>query len=161
MAKNITVPIPEGDVLLLRLAREIAMDQYDLETILAKNEITPAKFRQIGKNPRFIKYLSDEIVNWNSATNTSERVKIKSAAMIEEWLPEAFKQMHNVDAPLLHRNDLVKLVSSLAGMGRSAEVAGGGGERFSVTINLGADQQLKFNKEVTSKVIEGELNDAN
>ena len=31
------------------------------------------------------------------------------------------------------------------------------GERFSVTINLGADASLKFEKQVTSKVIEGEL----
>ncbi len=67
--------------------------------------------------------------------------------------------MHNQDATLLHKNDLVKLVASLGGMGKGSEVNAGSGERFSVTINLGSDQKLNFDKQVTSKVIEGTKND--
>lgn len=161
MAKKITLPQLYGDVLLLRLAREIAMEQHELDMILERNGVTPKQFQAIMKLDRFQKLLSDEITNWNSATNTTERVKIKAAAMIEEWLPEAFGQLHNEQAPLLHRTDLAKLVARLGGMEKSNLDMSAGGERFSVTINLGADQQLNFQKELPQKVIEGEVNDAN
>jgi hypothetical protein len=38
-----------------------------------------------------------------------------------------------------------------------ADLLGGGGERFSITINLGADSKLQFQKELPAKVIEGAL----
>jgi hypothetical protein len=66
--------------------------------------------------------------------------------------------MHNQDAPLLHRNDLAKLMTKLGGMDRSGVGVDGssGGERFHVTINLGADAKLTYDKTLPSKVIEHE-----
>ncbi len=159
MAKKLELPKLEGDLLMLRIARQLAMDQHPLEKILEMEGVDFRDFKRMERMPRFQQYLQDEIKNWNSATNTSERVKIKAAAMIEEWLPEAFAQMHNESAPLLHRTDLSKLVARLGGMDKGDMAVGAGGERFSVTINLGSDQKLNFNKEVPSKVIEGTVND--
>jgi hypothetical protein len=157
---KITLPKLEGDLLTIRLVREIAIDQHDLETILERNGVTPRQFQRIRNTDRFKSLLAQEIASWNSAANTPERVKIKSAAMIEEWLPEAFAQMHNGDASLLHRTNLAQLVSSLAGMGKSEVGVGSSGERFSITINMGGDAKLKFDKEtLPAKVIEGTVND--
>lgn len=155
---KISLPKLEGDLLMLRLAREIAIDQYDLDTILERNLVNARDFNRIEKDPRFQKYLQDEIVAWNSATNTTERVKLKAAAMVEEWLPEAFKQLHNDQQPLLHRNDLAKVIKDLGGMGKGGSDMASVGERFSVTINLGSDQKISFQKEVPSKVIEHDEN---
>ncbi len=161
MAKEITLPNLQGDLLMVRLARAIAQDIIELEKILEVNKVSQETWDIIERHPRFQKYLQDAIVEWNAAENAPERVKIKAAAAIEEWLPEGFSQMHNQDAPLLHRNDLAKLMAKLGGMDRSGVgIEGGGGERFSVTINLGADSKLTYNKELPAKVIDHEVSDA-
>lgn len=154
MPKEIPLPKLKGDLLMRRLAREIAIDQREVADIVQRAGITEREFRKIAGSKDFQQMLQRELDDWHSAQNTPERVKIKAAAMIEEWLPEAFQQMHNGDAPLLHKTDLAKLVSRLGGMDKGEVAAGTAGERFSVTINLGSDQKLDFNKEVTSKVIE-------
>lgn len=159
MAKEKTaLPQLYGEVLMRRLAREIAMDQHDLERILIQNSVTPAEFRRISKMPRFVQVLQEELNAWHTASNTPERVKIKAAAMIEEWLPEAFAQMHG-EASLQHKTQLATLVSRLGGMDKGEMGQQVGGERFSVTINLGNDSKLEFDKQqLPMKVIEGETN---
>lgn len=161
MAKNpITIPELHGDALMRRLAREIAMDMNDLERILKSNGIAPREFQRLSKTARFATILQEEVTAWNTASNGPERVKIKAAAMIEEWLPEAFQQMHNGDASLQHKTQLATLVSRLGGMDKSEMAMGTVGDRFSVTINLGADTKLEFDKtQLPSKVIEGTTND--
>lgn len=159
MAKNKTeLPELHGEVLMRRLAREIAMDQHDQERILLQNNVTVAEFQKICKRPRFAIILQEELNAWNTAANTPERVRIKAAAMIEEWLPEAFMQLHG-DATLQHKTQLATLVSRLGGMDKSEMGVASNGERFSVTINLGADNKLAFDKALPTKVIEGTVND--
>ncbi len=161
MAKEITLPDLKGDLLMARLARSIAQDIIEVPKILEVNNVSMEAWSIIEKHPRFQKYLQEAIIEWNAAENAPERVKIKAAAAIEEWLPEGFTQMHNQDAPLLHRNDLAKLMAKLGGMDRSGVgIDGGGGERFSVTINLVADSKLTYNKELPAKVIDHEVQDA-
>ena len=59
---------------LVALAREIAMDMKQLPDVLKELSITPEQF-EIIKNSQFFKHvLSQEIANWASALNTSERV---------------------------------------------------------------------------------------
>jgi hypothetical protein len=154
MAKEIALPVLHGDLLMVRLARAIAQDMLELGDILKANGVSDEVWKVIEQHPRFQKYLQEAILDWNAAENTPERVKIKAAAAVEEWLPEAFAQMHNSDAPLLHRNDLAKLMAKLGGMDNSRQGGEGVslGERFQVTINLGADAKLSFDKQVPSKV---------
>lgn len=159
MAKEITLPKLQGSLLMARLARSIAQDIIELDKILEVNGVSHEDWKVIERHPMFQKYLQEAILDWNAAENAPERVKIKAAAAIEEWLPEGFSQMHNQDAPLLHRNDLAKLMAKLGGMDRSGVgIEGGGGERFHVTINLGGDAKLTYDKEIPSKVIEHEEN---
>lgn len=148
---------PEGHLLLVRLAREIAIDHYPLNDILTRYSISPEEFEQIRENHQFITLLMAEQAAWNSATNTEERTKLKAAAVIEEWLPEANALIHDKQQLLSGKAEIAKLLTSIAGMGvRNARVEGAGGERFSVTINLGADAKLSFDK---TKVIESTVND--
>lgn len=157
MAKEIVLPQLHGDLLMARLARSIAQDIVELPKILENNQVSHEAWAIIEKHPRFQKYLQEAILDWNAAENAPERVKIKAAAAIEEWLPEGFSQMHNQDAPLLHRNDLAKLMAKLGGMDNGrVGVDGGTAERFHVTINLGADAKLTYDKTLPSKVIEHE-----
>ena len=146
---------------LVRIAREIALDFKDIETILEHHKLSPNDFEKIKKDPRFLRLLEGEILAWNAATNTHERTKLKAAALVEEWLTEANARIRDANEPLSAKTELVKLLTRIAGMGieTAAVNASQGGERFIVNINLGDDKKLSFAKEVTAKVIDGTVNE--
>lgn len=143
------------ELLSLQIAREIAMDLLDVEDILKRYGITAKEWDRLQRNQYFQRVLQQAVIDWGSALNTEQRVKVKSAALFEEWLVEANRLAHDPQQPLSSKVELMKMLRA-AGFAQ----AGGGegsGERFSVTINLGADNQLKIEKTVTPKVIEGEV----
>src|SRR5690606_862806 len=132
----VTLPqVYDRDTLYLRLAREIAINHYDLETILSRHSVEPKDWERIERDPQFLKLLEGEVAAWNSALNTHERTKLKAAALIEEWLPEANTRLHDNGQLLSARVELAKLLARIAGMGvNGAGVEGAGSEKFSVVI---------------------------
>lgn len=142
----------ERETLLLRLAREVASDLHDIQTILKQYSIEPKQWETIKTDPRFLKHLEAAMVEWNAAGNTPERVKLKSAMLIEEWLPTANTLAHGTDG-LSAKTELMKFIASLAQMGKGqADVQAGGG--FKITINLGADHKLQFDKQPDPPMID-------
>ena len=145
-----------SDLTILKIAREIAMDLHPLETILKRYEIDANEWEKISNSTYFKTVLTNEVAAWNSAVNTHERVRIKSASLIEEWLPELFQRMHAPGEALSAKIEGGKLAARLAGLGLTGADVAGVGEKFSVTINLGADQSLKIEKSVAPKVIDAD-----
>lgn len=151
----VTVLNPSNsNIALVKLAREIAMDIQPIETILKQYSITPQVWDALQTNSRFQTLLSSEVEQWNTALNTHERVKLKAAAMLEEWLPELNNRIHDRDEALPAKIEGGKMLTRIAGIGVGAVDGAGGGERFTVTINLGEDSKLTFEKQLPSKVIE-------
>lgn len=145
-------------VKLLKLARELAMNIQPLENILEQHGIEQDDFERLKTHPTFVKLLESETAAWESAVNTHERVKLKSASVIEEWLPELNNRIHDSREALPAKIEAGKLLAKLAGMGLSnMDVSGGAADRFSVTINIGADKQINIEKELPSKVIDAEF----
>ena len=142
----------EEDIGLVKLAREIAINHFPIETILETHQISNETWERIKENPRFQALLKAQIEEWNGALNTHERTKLKAAAMIEDYLPEGNTRLNDRTETLNSKVELLKLLARIAGMGESKTEGVGSGEKFSVTINLGADQKLTFEKDV--KVIE-------
>lgn len=151
------MPVPAFDDLnMLKLCRELAAALHPVETILNRYQITPEQYASLQTVPRFRALLQQESEAWESARNTHERVKLKSAAAIEEWIPELYARLHDRSENLTAKVEGGKLLAKIAEMGlTNASVAGG--DRLSVTINLGADRQIKIEKQ--APVIEGELAD--
>lgn len=141
---------------MLKLAREIAMDIRPLEDILATYKLDQAQWEELQANSYFQGVLNAEAEAWQSAMNTSERVKLKTLAMVEESLPEFYARMHDQKEPLNAKVELLKTVAKFGGIGGSNFDGSVNGERLSVTINLGADHSLKIEKELPAKVIEHE-----
>jgi hypothetical protein len=133
----------------VRLAREIAMDHFELEEILKRYQITPQQWEHISKDRYFVSVLQSEIVSWNETNNTHERAKLKAAAVVEEWLPEAHHMLHARGESLAAKVGLATLLSKIAGMGATAMnvEGGGGGERFVININLG-DKEMRLEKTI-------------
>lgn len=150
------MPANSYDLSMIKLAREIAMDIHPLEQILKAHHVDQNQWETISQNKRFQDLLRSEIEAWQSAVNTSERVRLKSLSAVEEALPEFFARMHDSREALQHKNEVLKTLSRFAGIGGNNFESGVTGEKFSVTINLGTDQTLKIEKDVTPKVIEHE-----
>lgn len=141
------------------IAREIAMDISDLETILATHKVTMDQFEVMKRTPRFIGYLEEAITTWQGAANVKERIKHKALSMIEEALPEMFAALISPFQPLNHRVGLLQQITRLAGVGGApadgeADTAG----KVSITINMGDGKAVSVVQE-TPKVIEGSFNE--
>lgn len=143
-----------NDTTLMKLVREVAMDIQPLDVILASQSLTPAQWEEISKMPQFQKRLAAAVEEWQAAGNTADRIKVKSLAFVEESLPEFFARIHDPRENLNAKTEVLKTISKMAGVGGSAD-GGATGEKLSVTINLGADQTLKIEKDMRSKIIEG------
>lgn len=150
MGTEVLSPLPEVDKLYLPLAQAIAMDLYDIEEILRHHNVTQDQWREIQASPRFQRLLGQAIEDWNKPLNTKERVRIKAQTMVEMGLETMWVQLHNDKEPLSARVELFKTVAKFGeiGLEKTAGEAGGP-ERFSVTINLGQDAQLKIEKSLT------------
>lgn len=154
MDENLPVLTGSDHVTFVKLAREIAMDIRPLEDVLKTHGIDQNRWETISKSPRFQSLLRSEIETWESATNTAERVKIKSLAFVEEALPEFFERAHDRREPLPAKVEVLKTVAKFAGVGGANAEGAATGEKLMVTINLGADHSLTIEKDVTSKVID-------
>lgn len=153
---NVSVLAPsQSDLQLVKLAREIAMDIYPIETILKQYSISPETWEELQRNGKFKLLLESEAAAWGTALNTHERVKLKAAAMMEEWLPELNNRLHDTDEALPAKIEGGKMLARIAGMGLPGQVEGAAPERFTVTINLGAQTPpIEIAKDVTPKTIE-------
>ena len=144
---DIIVQTEISDQLLIKLAREIAMGIRNLDSILEHAGVGQELWTDIQANHRFRQLLQSATSEWNGVLNTHERVKLKSSAIIEEWLPEAFVRMHDRAESLGQKVELAKTISRLAGMGLDKASIEGGGEKFSLVINIGDGVEHKVSVE--------------
>jgi len=153
---DLVVQTPSFDELtIVKLAREIAMDLRPIEDIVESLGISSPNWDAIQALPLFQDRVRTATEEWQSGMNTSERVRMKSLAFVEEALPEFFARAHDPKEGLAAKTEVLKTISKFAGIGGSVDSVGSG-ERMVVTINLGADHQLKVEKNVTPQVIEGQ-----
>lgn len=146
------------------LAREIALEIQPLEQVLTVHGVEPWEFERIRQNPRFQQLLVEGLAIWNSSVNTPERIRLKQMQIVEQALPEMYARLHDPKESLSAKVELFKALSRGAMPEKQAEV---GGERVTITINLGADEKLSYAgakilpsqvKDLDDKpVIEGEL----
>jgi hypothetical protein len=156
MTELIEKRAPFNNTGLVKLAREIAMDMRPLDEILEIHEITTKNWEKLKENTQFQALLQSEIEAWQAAANTPERVKLKSLAFVEEALPEFYARAHDPKEPLNAKVEVLKTIAKFAGVGGNQFDDSVGGKKFSVTINLGADQSLRIEKTLPTQVIEHE-----
>jgi len=141
-----------NEILMLKLARELAMDTSNLPETLIKLGISDEQWRHWQASPRFQSVFREMVEAWNSAGNAPERVKLKSAAMLEEALEEMQARIHDSREPLAAKTEMLKLVSRLAGIGNE-KVEGQVSERFVLSINIGDGAKHELGV-TTAKIIE-------
>lgn len=117
------------------LAREVAMDILPLPDILRLHQIDDEQWQHVQANQNFQKQLAGLVQDWNSASNTRERVKVKAATALEAQLEVLVNDIADSTIPLNQRVEAAKLLARLGDLdGARPE---GAGERFQISINIG------------------------
>lgn len=140
---------------LTQLALQVAMHIAPIELICQEAGITVDYYeKDVKTNEFYSKVLEGYIVEWNSVKNTPERVKWKAQALTELALPTLGARMLNANETLPAVTETAKLISRLGGVD-SEKNAPGAGEKFTITINLGPDKTVTYEKTADDKTIEG------
>jgi len=146
---NVVVPQLTSEQ-LLKLAREVAMDVMELDTICKGFSITPEQYALIADNIFFQRALDAYRQEWHSSLSTRERIRVQSAMALEAALPSLAAKMIKKEESFDAQIKAGQLLSKIAGVEEQKQELSSG-EKFTITINLGADQQLRYEKEVAPK----------
>src|SRR5262252_17307 len=147
------------EIQMAKLARELVMNIRNYRLTFADFGIDENDYQQIEKNEFFRKVKDQFTIEWNSALSSEERVRLINLAYYEQLSPVLAKRAMAPDANLAAATDVGKLLMKGAGVGEpKSEKANT--ERFSIQINLGADQDGKEIVEKYDKSISIDPNDA-
>jgi hypothetical protein len=119
---------------LIRLARELAMEMRGVDQILADYNVGPHEWEHLQKSPWFQQTLTSEMAQWHAASSTHDRVRVKSAVLVEEYLVEANARLRDPEETLSSKVELFKTLARIANLGTGDGEASGGG--FRVVINI-------------------------
>ena len=132
---------------LARLAQELVMAIRDPLIIYREYGLTEQQFKtHIELNEYFKRAHEAYTIEWNSTTSTTQRLRLQSQAMMEDNLPGFAARMRNEHETLPAVVQAATLLAKIGGIGEDKQQVHPG-ERFTITINLGADTQ-QFNKTV-------------
>jgi hypothetical protein len=134
------------EVAVAKLAREMAMAIRSYTVIFADFGISEQDFYEISKLPFYKRAFEQFTLEWNSALSTNERVKLISAAYLEQALPRLGGRMMS-DESLSAATEVAKLFSRNAGLGGDPKEAKSN-EKFVITINLGEDDTKTYSKSI-------------
>ena len=132
---------------LAKLASELAMKAKPAAQTFKDFGLKAGDFAELKENSFFIRAFEAAVIEWNQAMNAPQRIKIGSAVILEDAMPILGARMKNPDTPLPAAVEAAKFFARNAGIGES-EATQAPGERFIITINLGNDEKLKYNKSI-------------
>jgi hypothetical protein len=139
------------------IAREVAMDILEAETIVKNLGIGVEEWDLIVGHPLFRRMLEEERERWGATLNAKERVEVKTWFILEDALEQFQKYLHDANFSDTAKVALFQAMQKQVGIGiREASPLGDVGQRVQVNINLGNDHKLSVEHDVTSqgKVIE-------
>lgn len=111
-----TNQLPPGEVYAVDfavLAREIAMDIFPIEQILAIHKLSDEEFARILAHPTFQKMQTAMQIDWNLASSTGERVRAKAATGLESQLEVYIAAIGDDSIPLTQRVEAGKFLARL------------------------------------------------
>lgn len=142
-AKALVQLPPLTPVDLAKLARDIAMDLKEHGVTLKAYGLNEPQYDFLEANNEFYKSaLHAACIEWQGPLSTQERIKVESAAILEDSLPGLGARMQNKAEGLPGVIEAAKLFAKIAGVGEREAGAGNSGERFTINIDLGGDQKL-------------------
>jgi hypothetical protein len=150
--KVVTIPEFVTATFIARLARAIVMELQPLDRILDEFKLTQDQYAVVKLIPYFKRVCEEFAAEWNRITSTQDRLRLISAVMLEEGLPRLGSQMVDPNIGAAVAVETGKFFAKIAGVGdgpKTSEAAGG--DRFTITINMGQDAKVEIAKDVTPR----------
>lgn len=146
-------PMPDGWTIqrVAALVRDLAMNMYDLPYILAKHNLTAEQHAYLEKNEFFKRAVEMAVLEWNSPHSTQKRLAMEAAIALEDALPTMAARLSKPTEQLAGVVALASLFTKIAGIGENTPTQNIG-EKFKITINLGADV-FEREKAIAPKVV--------
>jgi len=157
MVDDFSPPEINYELMVSRLAREIARDLVPIADICTRYKIDEDQYQRMIKHPMFAQRFQEELDIWNASTPRAitERIGAKAATMIEESLVEVYTLIHDRNVPMAAKVEALKWASRVAGIGEKDANQGQPGDRVRFNIYIG-EKKVSFDKDVTpTKTIEG------
>jgi hypothetical protein len=132
---------------------ELVSDINPAKEVLARHGMTPNDLQKKTRNPMFRSAYQEARRLWSSELNVQERIKLKAAYLLEDSLPDLFKIIKDDSQPGSAKMIAIEQLGKLSQV--MAQKKEGGGERHSITINVGNATPVVI--EHTVPAIEGEV----
>lgn len=139
-----------------QLAVELASEISPIKEVLSRHGITPEQLRVKLTDTRFRQMLREARRVWNSDLSVKERIRVKSAVLVEDSLIRLYEIFNNGEVATPARLEAFKSMAKVAEVYEPAKTGPAMGERVAININLGG-QTLPVAVEGTARVIEGEV----
>lgn len=145
---TVTPPAPDLDeTKMAALAREMAWNIRAPADNLKTFGITQEQFDHFVLTNAFYKRAFEVFVlEWESAKSTNQRLAVKSAAALEDRMPEIAARMGDKKEALSGVIEAAKLFAKLAGAGEQKQDVAPG-EKFTININLG-NTKLRYEESI-------------
>jgi len=139
MKKALSVTITEEQARIMHvLAQEIARGYLDREQILKNLGMTEEDYEEIEQLAVFQKLLTQAVTEWNAASNSAKRIKLKSQWAVEESIPSMVGFMTDNSEPMAARVEAFKTLARIGGLGNPDPIGSGSeGGGFHIEINIG------------------------
>lgn len=142
------------------LARQLAQNIRPPSDVLKDFGLTEDDYEtKVKPNPLFAQALTGLIQEWNDAGNSPKRLRLQAQAILEDTMPAIGARISDRKEDLEGAVKAFQAVSKIAGMEEAKGAPISGGERFTITINLGGEQPLTYEKTTGLPTIEGKIAD--
>ena len=122
---------------LRELANGVIRGIQTPEEVLSILGFTSQEYTELSETRMFRQMLRQAQDEWEGASNTHKRIKLKAAVNIEQALPHFYLAMTSDKEPLSSKVKAFEVVSRVAGLGQVEPVGAGAGQFFKLEINLG------------------------
>ena len=134
---------------LRTLANELAKGIEDEADLLKRLGFTRADYDALAETRMFRQMLAQATSEWDGASNTQKRIKLKAAVNVEQALPSFYTAMTNPKEPLASRVKVLEVVSRIGQLGMQEAQMAGSGQFFKLEINLGSVSGIDRRETIT------------
>lgn len=136
---------------LAELAREIAGSVHGYPPVIERRKITLDQYKTIAQNQFFVDMLRQSVQEYQRIDSAQKRAKQKAAVAFEHAIPTMGARINDPREPLEKVAQMAKVLADVGGIGSRDQTAGPQ-ERITISIDLGADTKLTFEKSKTAAV---------
>ena len=123
---------------IYELAIDIARQIFPIPQLLIKYNITEKELEELYNTSVFKEIIKQATGEWNAASSTHKRTKLKAAVIVEQTLPTLLESMVNTRESLAERVRALDTVAKIAGLNSGEGSGGPVGSTFKLSINLNA-----------------------